>query len=119
MSLFHIAEADAWEAARAQGEYRAPSLDDEGFIHLSTRAQWLRVANTFYRGRADLVLLAIDAGRLGGALRWDSVGQERFPHLYGPLARGAVKAVHPLELDDEGEFVVPEGVTGVAGPPAP
>ncbi len=45
--LFHITEAAAWRAAEAVGDYRVPSLDSEGFIHLSTAAQWLRVAHTF------------------------------------------------------------------------
>ncbi len=117
--LFHIAPAPDWEEAKSRGAYRPASLDSEGFIHLSTEEQWLRVANTFYRDRDGLLLLELDEGRLGEALRWDRVGDERFPHLYGPLEVSSIVAVHPLVRDDEGAFVVPPGVRGVAGPPAP
>lgn len=99
--------------------YRPASLEAEGFIHLSTEEQWLRVAHTFYRGRTDLILLEIDDERLAAELRFDAVGGERFPHLYGPLEVGAVVNRHPLRIAGDGDFRVPEGVTGIAGPRAP
>jgi len=118
--LFHIADVGAWVAAGTAGVYSGASLDTDGFIHLSTESQWLRVATTFYQGRADLVLLEIDPALLSAELRYDAVGSEKFPHLYGPLNVDAVVAVHDLEVGEDGEhFIVPTGVKGVAGPPAP
>ena len=119
MKLFHIVATSDWEPARVKGCYRASSLDSEGFIHLSTEAQWLRVANTFYRGGTDLLLLVLEANRLGPALRFDTVGEEQFPHLYGELPVDAVIAEHVLETRPDGSFLSPAGIRGIEGPAAP
>ena len=48
---------------------------------------------------SDLVLAAIDAAALGGALRYEpSRGGALFPHLYGALPMTAVRWVKPLPL---------------------
>jgi uncharacterized protein (DUF952 family) len=91
--LFHIAKRTAWEAARSAGEYRPASLLAEGFIHLSTEDQWRRTLDRCYREDPDLVVLCIDPGRLGNAVRFEPVDGESFPHLYGPLAVDAVVRV--------------------------
>ena len=62
--ILHITTAPEWAAAQAAGEYRAPSLDTEGFIHCSTPAQVVHVGDWFYREVPDLVLLCIDPGAL-------------------------------------------------------
>ena len=52
-----------------------------------------------FAGEADLVLLAVDAERLGNACKWEpSRGGDLFPHLYGPLDLGVVLWVEPLAL---------------------
>lgn len=98
MRLFHIAPRAAWQAAQASGEYRAPSLGEVGFIHLSTAAQWPATHARFYRGVADLVLLEIDSERVPSEIRFERADGEDFPHLYGPLPRAAVVAVHELPV---------------------
>ncbi|MCM1982367.1 DUF952 domain-containing protein [Lyngbya confervoides] len=102
--LFHITERQAWE--QAQGLYRCASLDQEGFIHLSTDQQVIGVANRFFSGKRDLVLLEIARDRLQSPLCEDLVpGQGLFPHLYGPLNLDAVVRVWRLEPDGDGTFV--------------
>lgn len=49
--VLHIAEEKAWENAKQIGEYRADSLDSQGFIHCS---QVIEVANLVYKGRKNL-----------------------------------------------------------------
>ncbi len=108
--IFHITTAAAWEAARAAGAYAADSLATEGFIHLSTRAQVLMVADNLFRGETGLVLLAVDPARLEAELRYDEVAPgQRFPHLYGPLNLDAVVAVHPFPPEPDGSFRLPAG----------
>ncbi|HUJ61192.1 MAG TPA: DUF952 domain-containing protein [Kofleriaceae bacterium] len=92
--LFHIAAAAEWQAARATGVYRPASLDAEGFIHLSTDTQWEATARRFFRGRTDLVLLAIWAHRAD--IRFEQVDGVPFPHLFGPLAVADVLDACPL-----------------------
>jgi uncharacterized protein (DUF952 family) len=109
-NLFHIAEQSFWDAAQASGEYRVPSLDAEGFIHLSTRAQFVATANRYYVGRNDLVLLEVDERSLGD-LRYEvSTNDEKFPHLYGTLAVDSVISTHIFVPLVDGSFACPATV---------
>ena len=58
--IYHIVKRTDWERAKAAGEYRAASLDSEGFIHASYADQLIGSANKHYRGVSDLILLVID-----------------------------------------------------------
>jgi uncharacterized protein (DUF952 family) len=110
--ILHITTAPEWDAARAAGEYRAPSLEAEGFIHCSLPTQVTHVADWFYRDVAELVLLAIDPNRLTSPLQWEPSADEfagDFPHVYGPIAVDAVVAAVPWERGDDG-FVLPDGL---------
>jgi uncharacterized protein (DUF952 family) len=102
MRIFHIATVADWELARESGAYTTStmgrSLADEGFLHAAHQQQ---VAGVFQRYYADvsepLVLLTIDTERLGVPWREDEVGDEAFPHIYGPLSPAAVVGVEPLD----------------------
>ncbi|MDJ0865402.1 MAG: DUF952 domain-containing protein [Myxococcota bacterium] len=110
LHLLHIAARSDWEAARAAGRYEADSLASEGFIHCSTAAQVVRVADERFAGRRDLVLLCIDPARTGAPLRWENCegGDEDFPHLYGALPTAAVVAALPFAAGPDGRFALPE-----------
>ncbi|MGL4744410.1 MAG: DUF952 domain-containing protein [Dermatophilaceae bacterium] len=102
--LFHLAEPEQWDDARRLGEYRhstrGRTLDEVGFIHLSTAAQWPGVRRRFYADHpGDLVLLTVDHERVDADVRWEAgepASAELFPHLYGPLPVDAVTAVVDL-----------------------
>lgn len=89
-SLFHITTRAAWDRSQSVREYRAPSLDIEGFIHLSTDEQWRHTLHRFYRDQPDCVILQIDAERVAAHVRFERADGEDFPHLYAPLAVDAV-----------------------------
>ena len=120
--ILHITTRKEWLAAQQSGEYRAPSLEKEGFIHCSTERQVLSVANAFYRGQKDLVLLVIDETRLtlseveGPKVRWEAPAgmpadgiseSDRFPHIYGPINLDAVASVLDFTQDSAGMFILP------------
>jgi uncharacterized protein (DUF952 family) len=110
--ILHITTASEWAAAQAAGEYRAPSLDTEGFIHCSTPAQVTHVGDWFYRDVPDLVLLCIEPSELTSDLMWESSADAfagEFPHVYGPIAIEAVRAVVPWRRGDDG-FEIPDAV---------
>jgi uncharacterized protein (DUF952 family) len=110
--ILHITTAPEWAAAQAAGEYRAPSLDAEGFIHCSTPAQVTHVGDWFYRDVADLVLLCIEPSELESELLWESSSDAfagEFPHVYGPITLDAVTAVVPWSRGEDG-FEIPEAV---------
>ncbi|MDB4953476.1 MAG: hypothetical protein JWO36_1045 [Myxococcales bacterium] len=108
MSLFHITKRVAWEAAQRAGEYRAPSLETEGFIHLSTDRQWVTTANRFFRGQRELVLLTIREDRLRAEVRYEAADGDSFPHLYGPLNLDAVAGALALPVANDGSIGIPE-----------
>jgi len=115
--ICHITTRDAWEAAQASEQFVPPEFDDHGFIHCSTPEQVLLVANAFFRGRAELVLLVIDPARLKSPVRWEpahAVGRlpdftrnAVFPHVYGPINVDAVVRVSDMSPTATGSFVLP------------
>ena len=112
MKLYHLVASAEWNAAQTAGEYRPASLEKEGFIHLSTSAQWVGAANRFYRGRTDLLLLEVDAGRLGAEVRFEAADGDRFPHLYGPMELEAARVVCALRPDAAGAFTTAPEAAG-------
>src|SRR5690349_1869662 len=115
--IYHVTSRSAWGEARQSGEYRAESLDTEGFIHCSTGSQVLPVVEKYYMGQIDLLLLMIDPSRLSSDLKWEppSGGTpppgvpegELFPHIYGPINLDAIVNVYPLESNPDGQFKLP------------
>jgi uncharacterized protein (DUF952 family) len=94
--LFHITTREAWQHAVATGDYQPVSLEREGFIHLSTEAQWPRTRARFFADQTDLLLLVIDPDRVTD-VRWESADSESFPHLYSALTISAVVEVRELD----------------------
>ncbi len=98
--ILHIASRSDWQAGRERGEYRAPSLVDEGFIHASAdEGQMLQVAARLFAGRTDLLLLVIDTRLLSSGspvIREPAPSGEIYPHIYGPINLAAVVQVHKL-----------------------
>lgn len=113
MRLYHITTRPDWEAAQSTGQYSAPSLQTQGFIHLSQAEQVARVANAIYKGQTGLVVLCIDPDGLSFTVRYEPPDPtipahhyqgELFPHLYGPLNVSAVADVIDFRPDSSGEF---------------
>ena len=110
-AIFHIAERSQWQASQAEDIYQTASLATEGFIHCSTVVQVVWVADKFFKGQSDLVLLKIDPERLWAELRFDRVeGLGLFPHLYGSLNRDAVVEIFDFPPQPNGRFRLPEGL---------
>jgi uncharacterized protein (DUF952 family) len=110
--VYKICPARALQEARESRRFGG-SADDarDGFIHLSAGHQVAGTLAKYFAGQRDLVLLAVDPGRLGKRLRWEeSRGGELFPHLYGPLDLDHVLSVEALVLQEDGTHRLPEGV---------
>jgi uncharacterized protein (DUF952 family) len=101
-TIYHMCKLAEWQAAQATGAYPGSSQDAaDGFIHFSTAAQVKESAAKHRAGQDGLILLEVDAGLLGAALKWEpSRGGHLFPHLYGPLPVAAVVKAHDLPLVD-------------------
>lgn len=115
--IYHITSQAAWNDAQKRGDYRAESLETEGFIHCSTDSQVLPVAEKYYPGHSGLLLLMIDPSLLTSDLKWEppsggapppGVPQgDLFPHVYGPINLNAVTKVFDLETDPDGKYKLP------------
>lgn len=113
--IYTMVRAADWAEAIRTGTY-AGSADDrrDGFLHFSTAAQLRATAAKHRAGEADLVLVAVEAARLGAALRWEPAAGGRrpglFPHLHAALPVAVVQGVTPLKLDVDGRHVFPDGI---------
>jgi uncharacterized protein (DUF952 family) len=111
--VYKILSAPAFAEAKRAGQFLG-SADDvrDGFIHLSAAEQLAGTLTKHFAGQADLVLLAVNAERLGIDLKWEpSRDGELFPHLYAPLDFAAVLWSKKLTLGKDGTHILPEGVT--------
>jgi uncharacterized protein (DUF952 family) len=116
--IFHITHRKDWKTAQDKGEYIVDSLQTEGFIHCSTLAQVLPVAEKFYKGQDSLVLLLIEPSLLSSDLKWEAPSGgtpppgvpegDPFPHIYGPINLDAVVSVIDFIRDTNGEFQIPK-----------
>ena len=93
--FYHVTSRENWEAAQASGNYIAPSLETEGFIHTSQAHQVAGVLERYYQGKTDLVKLKIDGRKLVSPLKYELAPSvnEWFPHVFGPINVDAVIAV--------------------------
>ena len=101
MLIFHVATTADWTQAQASGAYTTSTLgltlEDEGFLHAARSEQVTGVFDRYYADAGEpLVLLTIDTDRLDVPWREDAVGDDTYPHIYGPLSPGAVVEVRAL-----------------------
>ena len=108
--IYKIVPEALWREAEAQGTFAGAPVDlADGYIHFSTTAQAPETAAKHFAGQDDLLLVAVDAGRLGAVLKWEpSRGGALFPHLYAPLDLAAVAWIRPLPLGPDGLHIFPE-----------
>ena len=93
--IYHIATRADWLEARRAGTYTTSTagrtLEEEGFIHTARREQVEGVFSRYYSTvREPLVLLVIDPSRLEAEVRVEAVGEDTYPHVFGPINRTAV-----------------------------
>ena len=116
--IYHITSLAAWNEARRRGDYRADSLDTEGFIHCSTDEQVIPVTEKYYKGQEGLLVLVIEPERLTSDLKWEPPAEgapppgvpegDLFPHIYGPINLEAVIRVLDLQSQPDGKFNFPQ-----------
>jgi uncharacterized protein (DUF952 family) len=112
-TIYKICQRSAWEEAEAAGHYAGSDADrHDGFIHFSIARQLPGTAARHFAELRDLMLVAVDGGALGDALKWEpSRGGELFPHLYAALSLSAVLWARPLADEIEGRRAFPELVS--------
>lgn len=119
--ILHLTNSANWIEAQRQGFITAPSLAAEGFIHCSTEHQMRDVANKYYRGATDMVLVHIDPATLTSPLKWEPpahidgspslLDEPHFPHIYGVINLDAVIRVINFPSHPDGSFDLPAQLT--------
>jgi uncharacterized protein (DUF952 family) len=109
-TIYKICEAAIWREAERGGVFPgAGVVKRDGFIHFSTAGQVRETAAKHFAGATNLMLVAVDADALAGALKWEvSRGGDLFPHLYGDLPLAAVLWARPLALGHDQRHVFPD-----------
>jgi uncharacterized protein (DUF952 family) len=104
--VLHIITEEEWLKVKDREEYTPASLNEEGFIHCAGEDQAVWVANTFYKGHTDLLLLIIDAVKVKAEILYEDTENTGmlFPHIYGPLNLDAVVKVKSFKPDENGVF---------------
>jgi uncharacterized protein (DUF952 family) len=110
--IYKICPRALWREAEAAGQFAGAPIDrQDGFIHFSTAAQVAETAARHFAGQHDLLLVAVEADRLGDSLRYEpSRGGDLFPHLYGALPLAAVTSVSELPVGADGRHIFPAGL---------
>ena len=103
MRIFHIATLADWKRAQDSGVYTTSTygrtLEQEGFIHASHHDQVPTVRDRLFEVVSEpLVVLEIETDLLEAEVREEQVGNEVYPHIYGPLPTSAVVAWRPARL---------------------
>lgn len=128
--LFHLVQAELWEAAvNAESEYFPPTYDQDGFTHATANTELLlNVANHFYQdvpGQWLCLRMTVDSLRAVGTkvvfegtapvgdkeADFAGTDDELFPHILGGINPSAVLKVHEVTRAEDGTFLVVAGVT--------
>lgn len=105
-TTFHLVPASVWASLDPTQPYEAASLADEGFIHCTDgESELLATANGHYAtDERPFLVLTVDLDAAGSPWRIDDPARI-YPHVFGPLRRGAILAVRPLVRDPDGRFI--------------
>jgi len=113
--IYKVVGDEAWEQAVQSGHFTGAEIDlRDGYIHFSTAEQVVETVRRHFSGQSRLLLIEVDADRLGDHLKWEvSRGGDMFPHLYGPLPMTAVVEQFDLPLGADGLHSFPPGFRGI------
>lgn len=103
--IYHIVPKSEWEEFANSDKYQPALYKDEGFIHFSFRSQVLNTAKRYYSRHHDLLLLKVAISQVQKYLKIEkSEGGIMFPHLYSPLEKNWIIAIHRLVKENDDEF---------------
>lgn len=109
----HLVPEDVWVTQKDESRYLPDAFSSDGFIHCTHGHDVvIEVGNRYYRDDArPYLVLEVDLERVAAPVLYEDA-QRRFPHIYGPLERHAVRRVCRMERAADGTFIA-------IGEPAP
>ena len=128
--LFHLVQADLWEAAtESETTYYPPTYKQDGFTHATANPDLLfNVANHFYTdvpGKWLCLRMTVESLEAGGIevvfegtapvgdkeADFPGTDDELFPHILGGIHPSTVLDVHDVVRSEDGTFLTVVGVT--------
>ena len=113
--IYHIVIESDLRALIEDSLYRPPNLAEDGFVHCALRPSVVPVANDYYGGASErLLLLEIDPRKLSAETRYEAAAPiagggsshlasaTEFPHVYGPIEKQAIAGVGVLSRTEAG-----------------
>lgn len=116
--IYHLVSDKEFKKLSKDGYYTPSNYQNDGFIHCSGETQVLPVAEAYYSGIDDLLLLKLDCSMIDAEVKYenpapvdgfkndDGSENEKFPHIYGPLNLSAVKGIAKM-IEHNGRFEWP------------
>jgi uncharacterized protein (DUF952 family) len=103
---FHTTPEVVWRAQKGLQQYAPEQFTEEGFVHCTDgEALLLEVANRYYRDDPrPYVVLDVDVRAVCAPAVYEDEAR-RYPHVYGPIDRAAVRRVRRLERGADGSFI--------------
>jgi uncharacterized protein (DUF952 family) len=103
---FHLIPIEIWTEADPASPLVRESLAGEGFIHCTDGAAALiATAERHYRDDPrPFLALTVDLDALTSPWRFDDPGKP-YPHIYGPIDRGAITGISKVTRDSDGRFL--------------
>ena len=110
--IYHLTTLPEWRKALNEGVYIPDGFEKDGFIHCSDHYQIKSTADRYYRETPQLIVLEIDPNLTDAKLVYENLegGEMPYPHLYGILPVNAVKTVHELGHEENGDVSMPEAL---------
>jgi uncharacterized protein (DUF952 family) len=108
---FKLLRPDEWQTWRESGVFMGAPVDvEDGYIHLSARAQVRETAAKWFSDIDPAILVMVDLPPLGETVKWEPArGGALFPHVYGTIPFSAVAGHSKLRLGADGKHVFPAG----------
>jgi len=103
MIIIHIVDFDTWDKNKGNSQYFGDTLKTQGFIHCCLPEQVDEVIKNWFPGREDLIFLEIDSDKVAARLEFENSdgGEEKFPHIYGPIEHDAIISRYPSRKNKE------------------
>jgi uncharacterized protein (DUF952 family) len=113
--IYHIVKDGEFLTCLAGDVYEPASLRDVGFVHCSSEAAVIPVANDYFGGALEkLLLLRVDPTKLASQTRYEDAvpvdgmraaavpDSTLFPHVYGPIEISAIDGIGVLGREAAG-----------------
>lgn len=102
--IYHIATRKEWDYHAGTASYVPFAYDQDEFIHCCDLHQLAAVANEYFPGGGDLLVLELAPTKLEPQTIYEQNGKEKYPHVYGPINKDATNRMVRVQRNANGLF---------------